>query len=121
MRKNIIFAGLFILMLLSPILVFAGPIKSKGEKIIPIDYGAGETVVIIVSESGFRFWWYDENEELIRKSVCLYTYGINQNAIDKKIADGWIYNDGLAETAALYPYVGGAPFLHKESIDMLDT
>ena len=101
-------AGMFIVL---P--VVAGPNKAKGNNIIHIPLALGYEYAIIVSNRGWRQWYYNPDGEIVHFAVCLYTDGMNQKAIDAHIAGGWIEHGGLPNTNPRYDFVGGGAFIYK--------
>lgn len=92
--------------------VVAGPNKARSDNKIHIPWGTDKELVIIVSKRGWRQWYYGDGD-IIHFAVCLYTDGMNQEAIDAHVADGWILHSGLGAGDSRYIYVGGGPFIYK--------
>ena len=91
--------------------VVAGPSKSNGDKAIPVG-----NWIIIVTKRGWRQWKLDADGNVEKFANVLFTEGMNQEAIDAHVADGWTYHPGLGAGDARYPYVGGGAFIYKSHL-----
>jgi hypothetical protein len=92
----------------------AGPINSEnnnGKKIIVV-WGDNEVLVIVLKKSGWLQWYYKDGE-IMNFDVYRFTEGMNDRAIEAKVAAGWIPHLGIGDGDARFPYVGVGPFIYK--------
>jgi hypothetical protein len=92
----------------------AGPINSENNngKKITVVWGDNEVLVIMLKKSGWLQWYYKDGE-IVNFDVYRFTEGMNERAIEARVAAGWILHLGIGEGDARYPYVGDGPFIYK--------
>lgn len=115
MRKLLVLTIMSII-LVSTIMypINAGPINSENnnEKKITVVWGNNEVLVIMLKKSGWLQWYYKDGE-IVNFDVYRFTEGMNERAIEARVAAGWILHLGIGEGDARYPYVGDGPFIYK--------